>query len=235
MQIVVTHLTRMQAGDICLAGVDVETRRHVRPVLRGLNLRSHLLRRNRGPFDLAALVDLGRVTPHPQAPEIEDCFFNPAQAKYRGTLDAVAFWGVLTEQAQTKLADIFGQDLTQTGPTSATVPLGGGRASLGCLAGAVIQDLYLAPRPGRRDQIRLRLSDGEFDLDVSLTDLRFYGADHQTPDPATVQRIANRLRAAEPGTVLLSVGLMRPFTSDPSLPRRHWLQVNNIHLHDQPI
>ena len=235
MQIVVNHLTRMQAGDICLAGIDVETGRHVRPVLRGLNLRPHLLRRNRGPFDLAALVDLGRVTPHPEPPEVEDHFFNPAQARYRRTLDPAEFWQLLTAQAHTKLADIFGKDLTQTGLTSATVPVGGGRASLGCLAEAQVHDLYIASRPGRRDQIRLCLGDGDFDLDLSVTDLRLYGADQQTPDSDAVQRIAGLLRASAPADILLSVGLTRPFTSDPSLPRRHWLQVNNIHLKQQPI
>jgi hypothetical protein len=60
MQIIVNHLTRMQPGFICVAGVDVSSGRHVRPVL-GRRLTTDLLASKGGPFDMAELVDLGAV------------------------------------------------------------------------------------------------------------------------------------------------------------------------------
>jgi hypothetical protein len=45
MQIVINHLTRMQRGFMCVAGVDLATGRHVRPVLA-----SQLLHPTRSPF-----------------------------------------------------------------------------------------------------------------------------------------------------------------------------------------
>jgi hypothetical protein len=54
MQIVVNHLTRMQLGYICVAGVDVSSGQHIRPVLRS-RLNVDLLARNGGPFDLGIL------------------------------------------------------------------------------------------------------------------------------------------------------------------------------------
>jgi hypothetical protein len=47
-----------------------------------------------------------------------------------------------------------------------------------------------------------------------------------------MQRVAERIVG---GTgLLLSVGLTRPFSNSPSSPPVHWLQVNNIHLEDDP-
>lgn len=79
MRIIVNHLTRMQPGYICVAGVDVSNGHHVRPVLRG-RLTTDLLASKGGPFDMAALVDLGTVECCGHAPEIEDHYFNPSTA-----------------------------------------------------------------------------------------------------------------------------------------------------------
>ena len=52
-----------------------------RPVLRG-RLATDLLVSKGGPFDMAALVELGTVECCGQAPEIEDCYFDPRTAHY---------------------------------------------------------------------------------------------------------------------------------------------------------
>jgi hypothetical protein len=79
MKIVVNHLARMQQGYICVAGVDIETFKHIRPVLPSTRLGTNLLVRNGGPFDMAVVVDLGKLTPNPQRPEIEDHIFSSAR------------------------------------------------------------------------------------------------------------------------------------------------------------
>ena len=59
MQLLINHLTRMHGGHICLAGVDLETRQHVRPMLANDPVPFYLLARYGGPFEMARIVDLG--------------------------------------------------------------------------------------------------------------------------------------------------------------------------------
>jgi hypothetical protein len=93
--------------------------------------------------------------------------------------------------------------------------------------------LTLRQEPGRRAQIRLDLSDGQLAANVSVTDIRFYGPDHLTPDRRVVERVATRLATGEPA--ILSVGLSRPFAAGLDEPELHWLQVNGIHLQSDPV
>ena len=72
MKIVVCHLTRMQRGTVCVAGLDVETGQHVRPVPPMGVLQSRVTATRGGPFDMATVVDLGLTRPVPTPPEVED-------------------------------------------------------------------------------------------------------------------------------------------------------------------
>ena len=229
MRIVVNHLTRMLSGYICVAGVDVETKRHVRPIGK-TNLRPKLLARNGGPFDIGAVVDLGPVTSKAQAPELEDWLFDPAKAVCVKLLERERFWRMLEQMAQPKLAMLFGEALKMIGPLSCGVGVGTGTASLGCLVPRTPPKLYLRNRDGRPPQVRMRLGDGAFDVDVSVTDLRLYGEDCMTPNPGLVKTIVEFLSGG--GNVILSVGLTRPYAPRPDRAPKHWLQVNNIHLGD---
>src|SRR5215203_1566829 len=82
LQILVDHLTRMQPGYFCVAGVDVNTPRHIRPVLRRGRLTIDLLSTGTGPFDVGSVVDLGPATYAGHAPELEDHDFDPAHARW---------------------------------------------------------------------------------------------------------------------------------------------------------
>jgi hypothetical protein len=230
MQIVVNHLTRMQEGFICVAGVDRQTGRHVRPVGQQ-PLAVTLLARNGGPFDMAAVVDLGRTKPVGAPPEQEDHLFDPKSARRLGDLSADEFWSLLAGLAKPSLTEIFGLVLTARGPRSCALDLGCGNASLGCLK-ASHPHLSIRSIQGRRSQVRLELHDSQFHVDLGVTDIRLYGPDHLTPDAEKVREVATRLQGTR--EVILSVGLTRAFSSSSNLPPVHWLQVNNIHLPDNP-
>ena len=75
MRIVVSHLTRMDIGYICVAGIDVETGAHVRPILNGIRLATAMLRRCGGIFDIGTVIDLGTTSYQGRRPEIEDHVF----------------------------------------------------------------------------------------------------------------------------------------------------------------
>lgn len=224
MRIVINHLTRMQAGYVCVAGIDVTTSMRVRPTLLG-RLPSNLLIRYGGLFDMANLVELGSVTYVGHAPEVEDHRFDPAQARRVGMMAPVPFWNLLKQHTHPTLTGIFGPDLKVLGP-GCVVDIGRGKASLGCLAPAGQPQL----RVNDKGQVRMTLEDGTFRPNLSVTDLRLYGSDHVTPDMAHINNVASRIRAGIP--IILSVGLTQPYPpSDP----KHWLQLNNVHLEDDPI
>jgi hypothetical protein len=110
--------------------------------------------------------------------------------------------------------------------------LGTGTASLGVLVPLGRPRLSLDTKPDGREVVRLQVWDGELRLDLSVTDLRLYSDDGATPDAVKVREVAQRLDRGVPA--LLCVGLTRPFASRPNDAPVHWLQVNNIHLADDP-
>jgi hypothetical protein len=232
MKIAVTDITRMERGYFCVAGVDVDDGTHVRPVQPMGRLRDNLCARSGGPFDMAIVVDLGLTRPIPSPPEVEDHEFTPWHARAVRSIDPDLFWGMLTHLSRPSLRTIFGPDLRHAGAGSAIVDQGGGTASLGCLRPHVQPTMYLRPRVDKPPQPRLRFSDGTFDLDLSITDLRLVERDHQTVRREFFDAAVRRLDEGVP--VLLSVGLTRPYASDEGREPVHWLQVNNLHFEDMP-
>ena len=227
MKIVVNHLTRMKPGYICVAGIDPSDENHVRPVLENGRLTIKLLAREGGPFGIATVVDLGEVTASGSVPEVEDHVFVPANAKGTNVLSHTKFWKMLASVSQSSLAAIFGNDLKPNGNGMA-VDVGSGKASLGCLLPrtrpSVEVDSY--------KKVKVRLTEGNASLYLSVTDLRLYGQDQETPQAKLVADLDRRIRA---GTrVILAVGLTRAWTKPGDSEKRHFLQVNNLHLEDDP-
>jgi hypothetical protein len=221
MRILTTHLTRMKPGFICAAGLDAKGR-HVRPVLRRAQLETSLLRSEGGCFDIGAVVELGTVQDVGSAPELEDREFDPAVASLVKMMDPGEVWTRLDGVAQPALASIFGSDLEIEGH-SATVPLRRGIASLGVLRPAAPPDI----RVDRYGKVRMQFTDGTFDLDLSVTDLRLFEEGWTSPNSAAVDALASSLAKRE---VLLCVGLGRAWSPRHDPPDRHWMQVNNVFL-----
>jgi hypothetical protein len=231
MKLVINHLTRMKPGFVCVAGVDLDSRKHVRPVLSGgTRLSADLLRGNGGPFDIAEVVDIADPRPRPIRPEMEDQVFQGDKVRRKTPLTGSEFWKLIRELSSSRLRNLFGKELVQIGPSACGVNIGQGEASLGCYLPKKTPTLT-APN-GKN--IRLMFDDPDFQgLDLGVTDIRLYGADHWTPDAAKVQTVAAKIAKGE--NCILSIGLGRPWSSDPQrYPKMHWLQVNNIHLESDP-
>jgi hypothetical protein len=230
MKIIVNHLTRMRPGYICVAGLDVETGRHVRPVLEHRNLGTGLLARHGGAFDMGAQVDLGHTHYAGHPPETEDYQFEPRAAQRHGYATPGEFWAWLERVARPHLREIFGPVIQIQGQGCVVAP-GTGDASLGCLL-AVRPPLLRLNEGGK---IRCRLPSRTVALDLAVTDLRLYSYDggQYQPRVALVEQVAARLERGV--RAILSVGLGRPWQKlDGSAPL-HWLQVNNLHLEDDPL
>jgi hypothetical protein len=235
MRIVVSHLTRMQRGTVCVAGLDVETGHHVRPVVPMGVLQSRATAPRGGPFDMASVVDLGLTRPVPSPPEVEDAEFTWWHARAVRPVPADLFWEMLQHVAEPSLHQIFGPALRTIGLPGrrrAVTDVGTGQASLGVLIPSGRPRLTLGTKPDGRQVVRMVLSDGDLMLDLSVTDLRLYAEDGSRPDAERVHGVARRLARGVP--VLLGVGLTRPFAAREGEPPLHWLQVNNLHLADDP-
>jgi hypothetical protein len=233
MRIVINHLTRMHGGHICTAGVDLQTRRHIRPVLAGEPLPFYLMSQYGGPFEMARILDLGSPRPTPVPPHIEDHIFVPACAKNVRRACPKEFWKLLDEIAQPALEEIFGDCLRPAGQGAYAAEAGAGKVSLGCLRLQGAAELFLQDghRGGRR--LRIQFSAGGICIEASVTDLRLFAEDHATPSMAAVRAANQALRHSR--GVILCVGLTRPYSPAENQPKRHWLQVNNLHFEDDPL
>ncbi len=232
MRIVVNHLTRMHGGHICVAGVDLETLRHVRPLLKDQHLPFYFLARYDGPFDIARIVDLGAARHLPDPPHVEDHVFVPSRAKPQRSAPPEEFWKLLESLAEPTLRAIFGGALRAVGHARYGTDLGQGQASLGCLRLQHPPELYLVARRDGKPQIRIKLNDGEIQADAGVTDLRLRQANHTTPDDQKVRAVARRIRGSD--QVILGVGLTRKYRPSDNAPYVHYLQVNNVHLKEEP-
>ena len=228
MQILVNHLTRMQPGYVCAAGVDVNTLDHVRPVLRHGRLTTRLRKTAGGPLDVGSVVDLGPATRAGSPPETEDHHFDPKRATWLFDDDPDEFWDLLDSVARESLEEIFGPAL-ELWDESGTVEVGSGSASLGCLKPDEQPWLYV----DQRGNVRMVLDHLTPSVDLSVTDLRLYGGDGRTPRRDLVASVQRRLETGV--EAILSVGLTRPWRKRGDDMERHWLQVNNIHLRDDPL
>lgn len=233
MEIVITHLTRMRAPFIGVAGVDVATGCPVRPVpRRGRQLRSALLALNGGPFEMAARVDLGSARRVPHRPATEDHRFEVDAAASVGSAAPADFWRLLSGMARSSFKSIFGRDLKRRGARAATVELGRGEVSLGWRAPAAAPRLLVKSRAPRPSQVLIEVSDGTMQLELGVADIRLFAADHVTPDAAMLEQVAGRLAGGE--SVLLSVALSRASTPSTGAKPVHWVQVDNIHFESSP-
>lgn len=232
MRIIVNHLTRMTGDYVCVAGIDPHSGKHVRPALKGRLTRA-LLRPNGGPFDIAGLVDLGETTYEGAAPEVEDYAFLHWRAHHVGTITPDRFWAMLQAVARPTFSDIFGPELRHTGSKTCYMPLGRGLASLGCLTPALnlsLPDLII----DNFGKLRMRVVDSAATIvSVAVTDVRLFDPDRGSIRESVVADINRRLRQGV--RTILSVGLTRPWLKPGMNEECHWLQINNIHLEDQPI
>ena len=218
----------MQPGYFCAAGIDRESGTHVRPVLRRGRLTTDLLRTNDGPFDIGAVLDLGPTADVGHAPELEDRRFDPDGVRWLQDEEPHDYWSALEGVACENLEEIFGPAL-ELWDESGTVDVGAGRASLGLLKPERQPWMYV----DHRGTVRLVLDYLLPSVDLSVTDLRLYERDGRTPRRDLVRGLQKRLEAGV--EAILSVGLTRPWQKRNDDAQRHWLQINNIHLRDNPL
>ena len=229
MKIVVHHLTRMERGYFCVAGIDLETGKDIRPVIQG-RLPISLLHTRGGIFDMAGIVDLGKVEYYGRKPQTEDYFFHPNEARYISPYPPEKFWKLIEDTSLDSFRGIFGEQLKDIGTRGCGFEEHKGEHSLGCLFPARKPKLYVKEREGKPPQVRATVRDADREYDLGVTDIRLYGSDHVTPDLEMIDVVARRMNKGI--LCYLSVGVTRLFAPSPDMAPMHWVQVNNFHMFD---
>jgi hypothetical protein len=168
----------------------------------------------------------------PQPPEVEDHEVTWWHARAARAIDTELMWDILDTKSQPSLFGLFGPDLRSIGRSRTIVDVGYGTASLGILAPRVRPWLRLDSRADGTPTVRLLVTEGSTPYNLSVTDLRLFADDHVTPDLERIRDLQERI--GQGVGVRLSVGLTRPFAARTGDTPVHWLQVNNIHLEDDP-
>ncbi len=223
MEIVVSHLTRLNPGHICAAGIEIAASRHIRPVLeRPLLLPVRLCQGSSPKIRVRSVIDLHDSKPCGEKPEVEDheCFLAHLVEVRR--MQHQEFWELLNRMIKPNLTAIFGSALQQVGKNFAT-NAHDGDASLGCIRPLYRFGLHLEiDRFENEERLKLLYSARGRVYRLPVTDLRFYTLPEFRIDRKAVNVVNGLFRGSE--DVILSVGLTRPFME------KHWLQVNNIYF-----
>ncbi len=233
IRIVVNHLTRITSDFVCVAGVDVKRGTHVCPVPSGGPLKKDVLARHRRAFDIGNVVDLGVSVLAPEKPHIENVVVRPSRASVYAKAPPDKFWQMLTRLARRSLRDIFGKDLVPLVRLTYGTKPGEGDVSLGCLIPSERPYLHVVAGPLGKPEIFNDTGATEIYTEVPVADLRLYSGDFGVPDRKKVVAAANRL--SESKGIILGVGLTRIPGLSAEHPHANWLQVNNIHLKEDPI
>lgn len=230
MRILISHLTRMRPGFVCIAGVATDLGVHIRPVLPGgRQLERRLLESEGGPIALGTVVDIGPTEPQPVVPEVEDHGFVPENAAKVRAVKPEDFLSFLVSVTNLGLLDIFGPDLERLSGTAAAVPKGYGAASLGILK-LESPSLWFEKYWGK-PVVRMSFVDTDLgDLTLMVADIRLWESDHVTPSARDVELIGESLSGC-----FVSVGLTRAYEVSRYPGSRHWLQVNNVFPLDNPL
>lgn len=223
--LVITDLTRMQQGRVCIAGYDAQ-RRAVRPVLPPPGIPESALYQTGQPVIFPfALVAFDLLDPDPQPPHTEDVRFTPDSPQLVRVVqsrEAVLGWS-LSENVPA----IFGQPVL-TGPGHYVLDCQGER-SLGTIRPIAIHAVIYAPgEDAEAWDYRIVFEDALGQTyRLKITDLSWQyfcqslrGESHDPP------RIAAELtQTLQERKVYLRIGLARGWNK---FPERCFLQVNGV-------
>jgi hypothetical protein len=214
---------------ICVAGIEMESRTHVRPLSAPDEpLTRSLLAQNGGPLRIGARVELGDVEPQPDPPETEDHSVSLARMESQGVLDPDEYLELIDQVSYRSLRSAFGIQLKRHGRSYA-VDVGGGTCSLACVRPRKQLNLEV----DSYGKARLAFYDTPEPALISIADLRFYEDDHRTIHHEVFPDVHRRILQGV--GVWVMFGLARAWKADNDDTERHWLQVNGLCLEDSPL
>lgn len=225
-RIVITDLTRMYHGNVCIAGIDKE-HNQVRPVLPKKGIREEWCQQDGKPIIFPfSLVEFEFFDPKPQPPHTEDTEFAENSIKFcedvRNRANKVLEWSRFNT-----VEEVFEQPILRE-PGFYVKDCTGPR-SLGTIIPKSILDVKYAQDRNQAWDFRLKFEDNSStEYRIKITDLTFQYycrsllselKDHHE----VAERITNYLTSHE---TYLRIGLARGWNE---FPDRCYLQINGIY------
>lgn len=225
-RIVITDLTRMNQGNVCIAGIDKD-HNQIRPVMDHRGIPESFLMDGSSPRIFPfALVEFDLTSPNPQPPHTEDVGFIENKVKFienvRDRAEKVLSWSVFSS-----VEDIFEQPILQQ-PGYYVKDCTGPR-SLGTIIPKKVSEIKYEQENNKTWDFRLRFTDGKnVEYRLKITDLtfqyycRFLNQTYQDHH-AVAERIFLAIQSCQ---IYIRVGLARGWREYPD---RCYLQVNGIY------
>lgn len=226
-QLVITDLTRMQHGRVCIAGYDAGGR-CVRPVLRPPGISEGCILDHGRPAAFPfAVVEIALLQHRCEPPHTEDCYYDPASLRHLRVVPEPKRRAILAWSLRERVGDLFGQPVLR-GPGHYVLE-GRGERSLGTVRPAVIDQVYYGEGEEGAWDYRLSFHDAEEQYRLKIVDLTWHRwcdclrARHGCAPAEAAARLTETLHAAE---VYLRIGLSRYWAK---FPDRCYLQITGIH------
>ncbi len=225
--IVITEVTRMQEGRVCIAGYDQQGN-CIRPVLPPPGIHETSLYSNSQLIIFpSAKLEFEFIQPVPQPPHTEDVRYDPAYVRFIERQPEDRWHKMLDRTLSQSVSAIFEQPLL-TDPGHYVLD-GQGPRSLGTLKPRRIMQVIHELSPDDKWQYRLRFEDSDgAAYRLTVTDLAWrYYCDHRRNQGATPQQIATALlHTLQTREVYLRIGLARGWQK---FPGRCYVQLTGIH------
>jgi len=225
--LVITDLTRMHEGRVCVAGYDEEGA-CIRPVLPPPGILEQSLYADGKPAVFpSAVVEYDLLEHRPQPPHTEDWRYDPASVQFVERLKGKQMHETLTRALSQSVAAIFEQPIL-TGPGFYVMD-GQGPRSLGTVRAFQPEARYEQRDEGRWEY-RLRFDDhAGHSYSLGVTDLSWrYYCDHQRNQRRSPSDIAAELNAVLQSAeeIYLRIGLARGWEK---FPDRCYLQIIGVY------
>jgi hypothetical protein len=225
--LMITDLTRMQHGRVCLAGYDTDLC-CIRPVLPHPGIQEESLRSHGKALVFPSAVvefDFGRLMPQP--PHTEDIEYSERSVRFVERLSEKHWRDLLVDTLSKNVATIFGQPI-HTGPGHHVME-GQGNRSLGTIVPQRVTRAVFRRRDDGKWEYRLAFVDGDgMAFELAVTDLAWqYRLDRVRAQSHSVEQICGAFtNMLQRRGVFLRIGLARRWDKHPS---KCFLQITGIH------
>ncbi len=228
-ELVITDVTRMQEGRVCIAGYD-RKKKCVRPTLPppGIHETSLYSKAKAMVFPFA-VVEFDLLEPVPQPPHTEDWRYDPKSVRFVKKLAEDERLETLKRLCGAKVADIFGTRIFSD--YGWYVLEGKGERSLGTICPSQVLEVIYEKVDGEW-KYRLRFTDVEEIYRLTVTDLAWrYCCDAEQRSGKPPEKIADEfLSQLNAGQTFLRIGLARGWSK---FPGRCYLQITWLGEHSQ--
>jgi len=225
--LIITDVTRMQEGRVCVAGYDKEGN-CVRPVLPPPGIQENTLYAQGRPIVFPfAVVEYDLLQPVPHPPHTEDYRYDPASVRFIERVDEKRKREILNQTLFQSVSAVFEAPIFSD--VGHYVMEGQGARSLGTIRPEQMMGTFYEHSPEGKWKYRLGFVDGTGTAYwLTVTDLtwRYYN-DHQCKEGHAPKEISHTLTSAlKSREVYLRVGLARGWEKYPD---RCFVQITGVH------